>query len=102
MMSRSSDARAIAKLAWEAAWERLGNALQPPPGYPEPTPEQLRECFRVAQEQLDSLGEAHGIAAPHASWTSAASPMIPDCSPRTKQDAAKRGYIPERESGAEQ
>jgi len=65
MMSRSSDARAIAKLAWEAAWERLGNALQPPPGYPEPTPEQLRECFRVAQEQLDNLRKAHDIPPPH-------------------------------------
>ncbi|MDR6890479.1 MULTISPECIES: hypothetical protein [Variovorax] len=58
-MSRSSDARAIAKLAWEASWERLGNALQPPPGYPEPTKEQLHECFRVAQQQLESLREIY-------------------------------------------
>jgi hypothetical protein len=64
MMSRSSDARAIAKLAWEAAWERLGNALQPPPGYPDPTPEQLQECFRVAQEQLENLREPYDIASP--------------------------------------
>ena len=63
-MPRSSDARALSKLAWEAAWERLGNALQPPPGYPEPTREQLKECFRVAQEQLEKLREAHDIAPP--------------------------------------
>ena len=61
-MPRSSDARTVAKLAWEAAWERLGNALQPPPGYPEPTPEQLMECFRIAQERLDSLRRAHDTA----------------------------------------
>jgi len=61
-MARSSDARTVAKLAWEAAWERLGNALQPPPGYPEPSPEQLLECFRVAQERLDNLRQAHDIA----------------------------------------
>jgi hypothetical protein len=61
MMSRSSDARAIAKLAWEAAWERLGNALQPPPGYPEPTPEQVTECFRVAQEQLENLRQIYDV-----------------------------------------
>jgi hypothetical protein len=63
MMPRSSDARTVAKLAWEAAWERLDNALQPPPGYPEPTPEQLRECFRIAQEKLDTLRETYDIAA---------------------------------------
>jgi len=61
-MLRSSDARTVAKLAWEAAWERLDNALQPPPGYPVPTPEQLWECFRIAQEQLDHLREAHDVA----------------------------------------
>ena len=61
-MPRSSDARTVAKLAWEAAWERLDNALQPPPGYPEPTPEQLLECFRIAQERLDTLRNAYDIA----------------------------------------
>ncbi|MET3916200.1 hypothetical protein ABID97_002982 [Variovorax sp. OAS795] len=61
-MASSSDSRTVAKLAWEAAWERLGNALQPPPGYPEPTPEQLMECFRIAQERLDSLRRAHDTA----------------------------------------
>lgn len=61
-MASSSDSRTVAKLAWEAAWERLGNALQPPPGYPEPTPEQLMECFRIAQERLDSLLRAHDTA----------------------------------------
>ena len=61
-MASSSDSRTVAKLAWEAAWERLGNALQPPSGYPEPTPEQLMECFRIAQERLDSLRRAHDTA----------------------------------------
>ena len=61
-MASSSDSRTVAKLAWEAAWERLGNALHPPPGYPEPTPEQLMECFRIAQERLDDLRRAHDIA----------------------------------------
>jgi len=61
-MPRSSDARTVAKLAWEAAWERLDNALLPPPGYPETTPEQLRECFRIAQERLDTLRNAYDIA----------------------------------------
>ena len=37
------ESRALAKLAWEAAWERLGNALQPPAGYPPATAEQLSE-----------------------------------------------------------
>jgi hypothetical protein len=63
MMPRSSDARTVAKLAWEAAWERLDNALQPPPGYPEPTPEQLHECFRIAHEKLDTLRRTYEVAA---------------------------------------
>lgn len=67
MMPKSSDARTVAKLAWEAAWERLANALQPPPGYPEPSAEQLRECFDLAQERLDQLRQLHDPAAPDAS-----------------------------------
>lgn len=63
-MPKSSDARTVAKLAWEAAWERLDNALQPPPGYPAPTAEQLRECFRLAQERLDNLRRAHEAGLP--------------------------------------
>ncbi|MDH6594945.1 hypothetical protein M2165_004834 [Variovorax sp. TBS-050B] len=52
------DPRALAKLAWEAAWERLGNALQAPAGYPCATPAQLAECFEVAQARLDELRAA--------------------------------------------
>jgi len=37
--------------------------LQPPPGYPEPTPEQLRECFRIAQEKLDTLRRIYDVVA---------------------------------------
>lgn len=50
-MSTSVESRAIAKLSWEAAWERLGNALHSPPGYPESTPEQLRECFSIMRSK---------------------------------------------------
>ena len=55
------ESRALAKLAWEAAWERLGNALQPPAGYPAATPEQLVECFDVAQARLDEVRAAYGV-----------------------------------------
>lgn len=55
------DPRALAKLAWEAAWERLGNALQPPAGYPPATAAQLAECFEVAQARLDELRAACGV-----------------------------------------
>lgn len=55
------ESRALAKLAWEAAWERLGNALQPPAGYPPATPEQLAECFEVAQARLDEVRAAFGV-----------------------------------------
>lgn len=55
------ESRALAKLAWEAAWERLGNALQPPAGYPAATPEQLVECFDVAQVRLDEVRAAYGV-----------------------------------------
>ncbi|MDR6428205.1 hypothetical protein FB547_104111 [Variovorax beijingensis] len=55
------ESRALAKLAWEAAWERLGNALQPPAGYPPATPEQLAECFEVAQARLDEVRAAYGV-----------------------------------------
>jgi len=61
------DSRALAKLAWEAAWERLGNALQPPAGYPMATAEQLCECFQVAQERLDQLRAVCGVPAQPAS-----------------------------------
>ena len=60
-MSTSVESRAIAKLSWEAAWERLGNALRPPPGYPEPTPEHLRECFANAQQCLEEVRLAYDI-----------------------------------------
>ena len=59
--SESPESRALAKLAWEAAWERLGNALQPPPGYPPATDEQLSECFHIAQARLDELRAAFGV-----------------------------------------
>jgi hypothetical protein len=57
----TSESRALAKLAWEAAWERLGNALQPPPGYPAATAEQISECFHVAQARLDEMRAAFGV-----------------------------------------
>jgi hypothetical protein len=57
------ESRALAKLSWEAAWERLGNALQPPAGYPAATPEQLAECFQVAQARLDNVRAAYGVPA---------------------------------------
>jgi hypothetical protein len=56
-----SESRALAKLAWEASWERLGNALQPPAGYPAATAEQISECFRVAQVRLDEMRAAFGV-----------------------------------------
>ncbi|WPH16205.1 hypothetical protein [Variovorax paradoxus] len=59
------ESRALAKLAWEAAWERLGNALQPPAGYPPATPEQLAECFEVAQARLDEVRAAYGVPQDH-------------------------------------
>jgi hypothetical protein len=57
----TSESRALAKLAWEAAWERLGNALQPPAGYPPATAEQLSECFHIAQARLDEMRAAFGV-----------------------------------------
>lgn len=60
-MPISPESRAIAKLAWEAAIERLGNALKPPPGYPDMTPEALAECFWVAQVRLNELRAAYDI-----------------------------------------
>lgn len=60
-MCTTPESRTVAKLAWEAAWERLGNALRPPPGYPEPTPEQLAECYWNAHDRLDEIGIAFGI-----------------------------------------
>ncbi|MDQ0086454.1 hypothetical protein J2W35_006836 [Variovorax boronicumulans] len=62
-MSTSVESRAIAKLSWEAAWERLGNALHPPAGYPESTPEQLRECFSNAQQAMEEIRIAYDIRA---------------------------------------
>lgn len=57
------ESRALAKLSWEAAWERLDNALRPLPGDPPATPEQLAECFEVAQAQLDEVRAAYGVPA---------------------------------------
>ena len=59
------ESRALAKLAWEAAWERLGNALQPPAGYPPATPEQLAECFEGAHARLDEVRAAFGVPQDH-------------------------------------
>jgi hypothetical protein len=64
LMPTSPESRAIAKLAWEAAWERLGNALRPPEGYPEPTPEQLAQCYWNAQARLDEVRVAFNIQPP--------------------------------------
>ncbi|MDH6594700.1 hypothetical protein M2165_004589 [Variovorax sp. TBS-050B] len=89
-MPKSSDARTVAKLAWEAAWERLDNALQPPPGYPAPTPEELHECFRLAQERLDHLRLAHALLAEADKTTDAAA------------QTPKTGYFPELGSGHKQ
>jgi hypothetical protein len=61
LMSTSPESRAIAKLAWEAGWERLGNALRPPPGYPDTTPEQLAECFWNAAMRLEEVRVAYDI-----------------------------------------
>ncbi|QSI34389.1 hypothetical protein GNX71_16335 [Variovorax sp. RKNM96] len=60
-MPTSRETRSVAKLAWEAAFERLGNALRPPEGYPEPTPEQLAECYWNAQAHLEQLRVAFDI-----------------------------------------
>lgn len=60
-MPTSPESRAIAKLAWEAAFERLGNALKPPEGYPAPSIEELAECFRNAQLRLDEVRAAYGV-----------------------------------------
>ena len=60
-MPTSAESRAVAKLAWEAAWEKLGNALRPPAGYPEPTPEHLAECFSNAERRLEEIRVAYDI-----------------------------------------
>jgi hypothetical protein len=60
-MPTSPESRAVAKLAWEAAWEKLANALQPPTGYPEPTPEHLAECFSNAELRLEEIRIAYQI-----------------------------------------
>jgi hypothetical protein len=47
--------KATALLAWEAACERLRNALLPPPGYPIATTEELDATFTNAAERLHTL-----------------------------------------------
>lgn len=60
-MPTSPESRAIAKLALEAAFERLGNALSPPEGYPEPTKKELAECFRNVFGRLHDVRVAFEI-----------------------------------------
>jgi len=60
-MPTSPESRAVAKLAWEAAWEKLGNALRPPAGYPEPTPQYVAECFANAERRLEDIRVAYDI-----------------------------------------
>jgi hypothetical protein len=47
--------RAAAQLAWEAAWERLREALRPPPGYPTPSGSEIGAAFANASERLHVL-----------------------------------------------
>jgi hypothetical protein len=63
-MPTSPESRAIAKLAWDAAWERLNNALFPPEGYPKPSSEELAECYWNAQARLDQVRVAFNIQPP--------------------------------------
>ncbi|MDM0117128.1 hypothetical protein QTI66_33945 [Variovorax sp. J22R133] len=47
-----------AMLAWEAACERLHNAIRPPNGAPVATDSERRDAFELAQEGLDALRAA--------------------------------------------
>ncbi|KPU96657.1 hypothetical protein APR50_23220 [Variovorax paradoxus] len=47
--------RLTAQMAWEAACERVRKVLQPPPGYPKPTAEELEAAFTNAAERLHTL-----------------------------------------------
>lgn len=51
-------ARRRGLLVWDAACERLKNALHAPPHLPPATPEQVAEALRMARKTLDELEQA--------------------------------------------
>ncbi|MBT2299596.1 hypothetical protein J7E70_03875 [Variovorax paradoxus] len=57
-MTKTDLARRRGLLVWEAACERLNDALQPPPALPPPTLEQIDEAIRLARKALDELEDA--------------------------------------------
>ena len=63
-MKGIAEQQALAKLEWEAASEKLGNALVPPnPGLPIASRDDIRECFELLQTRLDALRALYDAAA---------------------------------------
>ena len=51
--------RTLAFIAWEAACERLREALHPPPGYPEAHDEEIEAAFANAAARFAVLRAEH-------------------------------------------
>jgi hypothetical protein len=62
-MSQATSSQVRAVLAFEAACERLRNALAAPPGDGKPPadPAQRREAYQVMLTALQEVGDAYGI-----------------------------------------
>lgn len=73
----NGQAQLRAKLAWEAAYERLRNAIQPPRGAPFGTREERLKAFELAQESLDALRAAFEVE-PREAPDLANAPMLGD------------------------
>lgn len=54
-MPEKEKSRAKGLLVWHAACERLSNSLQPPPGTPAATTDELRAALKLARTALDEL-----------------------------------------------